>query len=80
MKKKSKETKIYKYFTILSLFLGIIFSVLIPLYQVPDEEVHINEIYKFLGEDVDFSKDTNRFGDTERIIRNYDEKVDIKNI
>ena len=43
---KAKENKIYKYFTILSLFLGIIFSVLIPLYQVPDEEVHINEIYK----------------------------------
>lgn len=74
---KSKEDKIYKYFAILSLFLGIIFSVLIPLYQVPDEEVHINEIYKFLGEDIDFSEETNGFGDTERIIRNYDEKVDI---
>jgi len=73
-----KENRIYKYFTILSLFLGIIFSVLIPLYQVPDEEVHINEIYKFLGEDIDFSEETNEFGDTERIIKNYDEKVDIE--
>jgi len=77
MNDKIKENKIYKYFTILSLFLGIVFSILIPLYQVPDEETHINEIYKFLGEEIDFGEETKDFGDTERIIKNYDEKVDI---
>ena len=65
---KSKE-KIYKHFTVLSLLFGIVFSVLIPLYQVPDEEVHINAIYGFLGENIKFSEKTNGFGDTERIIR-----------
>ena len=78
MNNAKKENIIYKNFAILSLFFGIIFSILIPLYQVPDEETHINEIYKFLGENIEFSEETNGFGDTERIIRNYNEKVNIK--
>ena len=79
MLSKVKENSIYKYFIFLSLFLGIIFSILIPLYQVPDEEVHINAMYSHLGINIDFSEETNSYGDTERIIRNYNEKVDVKN-
>lgn len=73
----NKEKKIYKIFTILSLFLGIFFSILIPLYQVPDEETHINQIYSHLGNKIDFSEKTNDYGDTIRIIRNYNEKIDL---
>ena len=77
MKKSSK--KIYSIFIILSLTFGIIFSILIPLYQVPDEETHLNLLYSYLGNDIDFSESVNDFGDTERIITNYNEKVNLDN-
>ena len=56
MQKSSK--KIYSIFIILSLTFGIIFSILIPLYQVPDEETHLNLLYSYLGNDIDFSEFT----------------------
>ena len=65
-------------FLITSIILGIIFSILIPLYQVPDEPVHINMIYEELGYNMDFVADTNECGDTLRIVRNPDEIVNIK--
>lgn len=74
---KNSNKKIYKIFIVLSLFLGSFFSALIPLYQVPDEETHINQLYSFLGSKVDFSEQTNNYGDTTRIITNYNEKVDL---
>jgi len=79
MMKNMKKLNIYKVFVILSLLLGFIFSILIPLYQVPDEETHINLLYSNLGYDIEFSEETNEFGDTIRIIRNYDEKVNLDN-
>ena len=66
-------------FLSLSLLIGIIFSILFPLYQVPDELTHINMMYSELNMDVDFYKETNGFGDTARIISKYNEKVDITN-
>lgn len=78
MSSKSKESTIYQTFLFLSLFLGSLFSILIPLYQVPDEETHLNELYKYLGEDIKFSQKTEYYGDTLRLIGNYNEKVNIK--
>lgn len=75
--KNLKKLNIYKVFVALSLILGFIFSILIPLYQVPDEETHINLLYSHLGYDIEFSEETNEYGDTIRIIRNYDEKVNL---
>lgn len=77
--KKSKKISIYKIFVSLSLIFGFVFSILIPLYQVPDEETHINMLYSNLGYSIEFSEETNDFGDTSRIIRNYDEKVNFDN-
>ncbi len=72
---KINDDKLPKIFFIMSLVIGIIFSILFPLYQVPDELAHINMMYSELGMDVDFYEETNYFGDTARIISNYDEKV-----
>lgn len=76
---KINDDKLPKIFFIMSLVIGIIFSILFPLYQVPDELVHINMMYSELGMDVDFYEETNHFGDTARIISNYDEKVKFSN-
>lgn len=76
---KMEKKKIYIIFIYLSLFLGFIFSILIPLYQVPDEETHINNLYSYLGYNIEFNEENNEYGDTIRIIRDYDEKVDLEN-
>ena len=73
-----KKKKIYLIFIILSLVFGIMFSILIPLYQVPDEETHINSIYSFLGEEKNFLSETEYYGDTSRITNNYQEKVNLE--
>ena len=72
-----KDVKVENVFFVLALFLGIVFSVLIPLYQVPDELTHINMIYEEFNLDVKFQEINDSYGDTGRIVRNYDEKVDL---
>jgi len=72
-----KGKNIYKIFIVLSLMLGMIFSILIPLYQVPDEVTHLNLLYSNLGNDIYFTDYTNNYGDTTRIIGNYDEKINL---
>lgn len=72
-----RKIKIEKVFLILSIFWGIVFSVLFPLYQIPDELTHINMIYEEFNLDVKFQNINDSYGDTGRMIRNYDEKVDL---
>ena len=45
-----------KFFVVFCATIGIITSILIPLYQVPDELTHINMIYKERGLNVKFEK------------------------
>lgn len=72
-----KNLDISKVFLIIGIIFGITFSVLFPLFQIPDEAAHINYTLDEIGAEVSFEEMTNGFGDTSRIIRNYDEKVDI---
>lgn len=74
---QKKRNKLYLIFTLLSLILGIIFSIIIPLFQIPDEETHFNYIYSYFDDDINFCEKINNYGDTERIIYNSDEKVNV---
>lgn len=74
----SIKIKLPKIFLLISIIFGIIFSVLFPLYQIPDELTHINMIYEEMNMDVNFYNETNGFGDTNRIAHNYNEKVNIE--
>lgn len=65
-------------FIILGITIGSFFSILFPLYQIPDEKAHINMIYSELNQTVDFESISNHYGDTLRIINNYHEKVNLK--
>lgn len=73
-----KKLKIENLFLVLSIVMGVIFSFLFPLYQIPDELTHINLIYDELNLDFNFEEASNYYGDTDRIIRNYSEKVNLK--
>ncbi len=77
-KDKAPSDKLPKVYFIVSVIVGSIFSVLFPLYQIPDEMTHINMMYSEMNMDVDFYSETNNFGDTLRIMHNYHEKVDIE--
>ena len=70
--------KIEKIFLFLGIIFGIVFSVLFPLYQIPDELTHINLIYEEFNLNTKFENIIDSYGDTERIIGNYNEKVNIK--
>ena len=68
-----------KLFVLLSLIFGITFSILIPIFQVPDEETHIKMIYKELGyENIDIEKYIGSAKNNASIIRNKNKKVDTK--
>lgn len=75
---KTPSEKIAKKFLYLSIAFGIVFSILIPLYQIPDELTHINMIFDELNIDADFNKVVNEYGDTLRIMHQYDEKVNLE--
>lgn len=64
-------------FFVTSMIVGTIFSILFPLYQIPDEMTHINMMYSEMNMEVDFYNETDCFGDTLRIMHNYDEKVNV---
>lgn len=76
-----KNNRIYIVFVLLSLIFGTLFSIIIPLYQVPDELTHINYIYSYISDDNDYNfyEETNYFGDTSRIIGDSKEKVNVSN-
>lgn len=42
---------------------------------MPDEEVHINSLNSYLGYKIEFNDKNNNYGDTTRIIKNYDKKL-----
>lgn len=73
------EFPIEKIFLITAIVVGVVFSLLFPVYQVPDEQTHINMIYDELnwGINIKTQGDITNFADTIRIIRNYDEKVNL---
>lgn len=68
-----------KVFLVASLIVGVLFSFMFPVYQVPDEQTHINMLYDELNWDINIKDDsvTADFADTLRIIRNYDQKVNV---
>lgn len=70
---------IEKVFLVTALAVGFIFACIIPVYQVPDEQTHINIIYDELNWDINIKtqSDISDFADTLRIIRNYDQKVNL---
>lgn len=70
---------IEKAFLITALAVGFVFACLIPVYQVPDEQTHLNLIYEELNWNIDIKSrnDISDFADTLRIIRNYDQKVNL---
>lgn len=76
-KDKVPNNKLPNIFFIMSSIIGTIFSILFPLYQIPDELTHINMMYSEMNMKVDFYGETNGFGDTARIMHNYNEKVDV---
>lgn len=70
---------IEKVFLFTALIVGVVFSFLFPIYQVPDEQTHINMLYGELNWDTDIKNQSEiaNFADTVRIIRNYDQKINI---
>ena len=71
-----KKIKIEKVFLILSLSIGTLFSVMFPLFQIPDELTHINMIYEEIGFDTKFNEAYPKLSyESNLIIRNYGEKV-----
>ncbi len=64
-----------KAFLIFMLVSGIFLSVLVPLYQVPDESTHINMIYQELGLNADYSSFFGQYSEPMDMRYNFDIKV-----
>lgn len=79
MNEKFKNIGINKAFVIIASLIGVITSILIPLYQVPDEQTHINMIYneRNIKEKFPYSVSSNNFVGTEDIIKDPSKKVDV---
>ena len=79
LKKYDKIGKldIPKSFFILCITFGILFSLLFPLYQIPDELTHINMIYDELNSNITYQDIENGYGDTSRIVHDSSQKVNI---
>ena len=65
--KKFKNTSINKIFIICASVIGITFSILYPLYQIPDELTHINMIYSERNLNINFINVNQNYGATEDI-------------
>lgn len=78
-----RDSKLLKYlftekaFLIFMLVVGTIISILIPLYQIPDESTHITMIYEELGLNASFSTYFGLYSDTMSLINNLDARVNI---
>ena len=70
-----KNLNIAKVFLVTSLTVGVVFAFLFPVFQVPDEQTHINLIYGELNWNMKLSDYASDFADTSRIVANYDQKV-----
>lgn len=77
LKDKVPNNKLSNIFFGISIIIGTIFSILFPLYQIPDELTHINMMYSEMNMKVNFYNETKGFGDTTRIMHNYNEKVNV---
>lgn len=73
--KKNKNIKINILFIIISSIIGITFSILFPLYQVPDELTHIDMIYEERNLNYNFLDVNDEYTGTENIIKNPDNRV-----
>ena len=73
------QFNIEKTFLFTTIIVGMIFSFLFPVLQIPDEQAHIKMAYESLGWDSVIENFPADFADTARIIRNYNQKVDISN-
>lgn len=65
-----------KSFLIFMICSGFIISVLVPLYQIPDEPTHISLIYEELGLNASFSTYFGQFNEPIDYIHNQDLKID----
>ena len=75
---KLNNINIYKSFLFFSIFFGIIFSILMPLYQTPDELTHINMIYQELNyKNIDLSDNFRNYADMSNVVRNVKRKVNV---
>lgn len=76
---KFDTVKIPKLFLIFAIAYGFVFSILMPLYQVPDEMTHINMIYKEMGyKDIDFNKKIHNYADASSVVRNLNKRISSK--
>jgi len=74
-KKNFKKITINKAFVICASIIGITFSILYPLYQIPDELTHINMIYSERNLKINFVDINHGYGKTEKIMTNPNEIV-----
>lgn len=80
MKKLKKINTIYTYFIILSLVFGISYSIIIPLFQVPDEAYHINSIYSVFNNEDGYNVEKSKASENVKNITNNTEiKINRKN-
>lgn len=73
--KKNKNIKINILFIIISFIIGVTFSILFPLYQVPDELTHIDMIYEERNLNYNFLDVNDEYTGTENIIKKSDNRV-----
>lgn len=64
-------------FIIFIFIIELVFSMLFPVYQTPDEMAHLQMIYTDMNQSIVVDELYGDFADTTRIIGNYDQKVDI---
>lgn len=64
-------------FSIIALIVGLTTSILIPIYQVPDELTHINMIYKERGIDNEFQNSIKYSTGTEGVATHSSKQVDL---
>lgn len=75
IKQKFKKITINKSFIIVASIIGIVTSILIPLYQVPDEQTHINMIYDERNIKYEFQNSISSVTGAEGILTNSDKTV-----
>lgn len=74
--KLKNDSYVPRMFVVLAIIFGVTFSILIPLYQIPDEGSHFLMIYDSIGIEDNFFEQAEDYGENFDIIINYDNKVD----
>lgn len=77
IRQKFKNFNINKIFVLMASATGIITSILIPLYQVPDEQTHINMIYEERNIKAEFQNSISKLTGAENVATNSEKKVKI---